>query len=72
MLNKTPRLPGEAKLIYEDSNFEIEERGEFVVCAVTGKKIPLAELRYWSVDLQQPYFDAAAANERMTPIPRSA
>ncbi len=38
--------------------------GRFVVCAVTGKKIALEDLRYWSVDLQEPYFDAEAALKR--------
>lgn len=65
MLQKNPQLPGEARLIYLDADFEIEQAGDFVVCAVTGKKIPLASLRYWSVDLQEAYADAAAANARM-------
>ena len=65
MLNQTPRLPGEAKLRYTDATFNIVEKGDFVVCAVTGKQIPLTELRYWSIDLQQPYADAAAANQAM-------
>ncbi|MEM9842318.1 MAG: DUF2093 domain-containing protein, partial [Pseudomonadota bacterium] len=35
------------------------------ICAVTGRKIPLAALRYWSVDRQEAYIDAAAAASRM-------
>lgn len=65
MLNKTTRLPGEARLRYTDATFNILEKGEFVVCAVTGKQLPLSELRYWSVDLQEPYADAVAANQAM-------
>ena len=38
--------------------------GSYVVCAVTGRPIPLENLRYWNVDLQEPYFDAAAASQR--------
>jgi hypothetical protein len=38
--------------------------GDFVRCAVTGKSIPLDELRYWSVELQEPYVDAAASLKR--------
>jgi hypothetical protein len=30
---------------------------------VTGKMIPLDELKYWSVDRQEPYADAAASLE---------
>ena len=48
----------EAKLIYGDGNFQVLERGDYVICAVTEKRIPLNELKYWSVDRQEPYFDA--------------
>lgn len=51
-----------AKLLYLDGDFEIEEPGTHVICAVTGKPIALDDLRYWSVDRQEPYLDAAAAN----------
>jgi len=27
-----------------------------VVCAISGKEIPLYELNYWSVELQEAYF----------------
>jgi hypothetical protein len=32
--------------------------GDHVICAVTGVQIPLHELRYWSVERQEPYADA--------------
>ena len=48
----------EAKLIYGDGNFQVLERGDYVICAVTEKRIPLNELKYWSVDRQEAYFDA--------------
>ena len=67
MLTPNSRLPGEAVLRYLDADFELIERGDFVVCAVTAKKIPLHMLRYWSVDAQEAYFDAAAANQAMVP-----
>jgi hypothetical protein len=35
-----------------------------VRCAVTGREIPLDELRYWSVQRQEPYVDAAASLSR--------
>jgi hypothetical protein len=35
-----------------------------VVCAVTGLQIPVDELRYWSVERQEAYIDAAAALKR--------
>jgi hypothetical protein len=65
MLKKTDRLPGEATLIYLDGDIKLESPGDFVVCAVTSRKIPLQALRYWCVDRQEAYVDAAAASARM-------
>ena len=53
----------EAKLIYGDGNFQVLERGEYVICAVTKKRITINELKYWSVDKQEPYFDAYSSLE---------
>ncbi len=39
--------------------------GSFVRCAVTGEPIPLDELRYWSVDLQEAYSSPKAALARL-------
>ncbi|MEM8855131.1 MAG: DUF2093 domain-containing protein [Pseudomonadota bacterium] len=55
------RPGGEAKLRYLDSDFQVLSPGTFVRCAVTGRTIPLAELRYWNVDTQEAYADAEAA-----------
>ena len=45
-----------AKLKYLNNSFEIIENGSYVICAVSGKKIPLDNLTYWNVDLQEPTF----------------
>jgi len=45
-----------AKLKYLPNNFKIIEEGDHVICAVSGKKIPLDCLTYWNVDLQEAYF----------------
>lgn len=66
---KTSRLPGEARIRYLDGDLEIMEAGDFVVCATTNRKIPLAALRYWSVEHQEAYIDAAAAGARMASTP---
>lgn len=58
----------EAKLSYGDADYLILEQGDYVVCAVTGEHIALAELKYWSADLQEPYRDAQASLERWTSI----
>ncbi|SJZ96384.1 DUF2093 domain-containing protein [Consotaella salsifontis] len=55
---------GEAKLRYLDGDFEIVRPGAFVRCVVTGESIAIDALRYWSVDRQEPYVDAAAALKR--------
>ena len=58
MLNRTdrsPSMPGEAEVKYLDGDFRVVRPGAFVRCAVTGVAIPLEELRYWSVDLQEAY-----------------
>jgi len=54
---------GEAQLHYGASDFTIMKPGAFVVCAVTGEKIPLERLRYWNDDRQEAYVDAAASLE---------
>ena len=53
-----------AKLIYKHNNFEVIEEGDHVVCAISGKKILLQNLSYWSVDLQEPYYSSIEATER--------
>lgn len=68
LLNRTDRpapMPGEAEIKYLDGDFRIVRPGAFVRCAVTGVPIPLEELRYWSVDLQEPYATPEAVLQRM-------
>jgi hypothetical protein len=55
---------GEARLRYLDGDYQVVVPGSHVVCAVTGERIPLSELRYWSVDRQEPYVDAEASLQR--------
>lgn len=52
-----------ARLQYLPSTFRVLSDGDHVVCAVTGAAIALHELRYWSVDRQEAYADAAASLE---------
>ena len=51
----------QAKLHYLAGTFRVLSSGDHVVCAVSGRRIPLQELRYWSVARQEPYADAAAS-----------
>jgi hypothetical protein len=61
-----PRPPGEAVLKYLDGRYEVVAEGDFVTCAVSGMRISLAALRYWSVDRQEPYATAALALTYLT------
>ena len=53
-----------AKLKYLPNNFEILENGDHVICAISGKKIPLENLTYWNVELQEAYFSYVEASEK--------
>ena len=46
----------QAKLKFYQNNFEVIKEGDYVVCAVSGKNIPLNELTYWNVDFQEAYY----------------
>ena len=41
--------------------------GDHVMCAVSGARIELEELRYWSVARQEPYASAEIATKAMRP-----
>jgi hypothetical protein len=62
MLNFAASRP--AKLRYLSGSFKLVSDGDHVVCAVTGTKIPLSSLRYWSSELQEPYASAEVASAR--------
>ena len=57
-----------AKLKYLNNSFEIIENVTHVICAVSGKNIPLENLNYWNVDLQEPYFSYKEANQKRESI----
>jgi len=61
---ENPRMPNEARVRYLDGDYQVEAPGNFVRCAVTNTTIPLDELKYWSVELQEAYVDAAASLQR--------
>ena len=66
MLNRSDRSSphGEAEVKYLDGDFRVVRPGAYVRCAVTGQPIPLEELKYWSVDLQEAYASPEAVLER--------
>ena len=51
-----------AKIKYLPNNFEIIKDGDYVICAVSQKKILLENLNYWNVDLQEAYYSYKEAS----------
>ena len=50
-----------AKLIFKHNYFDIVEEGDYVLCSISGKEIPLQNLNYWNVDLQEAYYSPIGA-----------
>ncbi len=51
-----------AKLKYLPNNFNVLEAGDYVICAISGKKIILENLTYWNVDKQEAYYSYIEAS----------
>ena len=63
MLLTDPNLK-QAELKYGDSSFKIVKHGHYVPCAVTGARIPINDLKYWSVERQEAYSGPEASLAR--------
>jgi hypothetical protein len=63
-------VQGEAVVEYLDGDLRVVKPGAFVRCAVTQERIPLEELRYWSVDLQEAYVSRDAVLQRLKSVTR--
>ncbi len=63
LMNNTART---ARLHYLPNGFRVLSPGDHVICAVSGERIPLEALRYWSVEKQQAYATAAIATEALS------
>ncbi|MFN3228964.1 MAG: DUF2093 domain-containing protein [Asticcacaulis sp.] len=50
-----PTTGGQAVLQYSDADYTVMRPGSFVLCAVSGKPIPLEVLRYWNPVQQEAY-----------------
>jgi hypothetical protein len=66
-MNKHEPFAGgaEAQMRFLDGDVRVLRPGSYVRCAVTGAPIPLDELRYWSVDLQEAYASPEAVLQRL-------
>ncbi len=66
-MDRPQPMAGEAEVKFLDGDFRIVKPGAFVRCAQTGVPIPLEELKYWSVDLQEAYSSPDAVFQRQFP-----
>jgi hypothetical protein len=60
-------LPAQADLAvvhYGDGEFAVIKPGRYVLCAVSGARIPLEALRYWNPETQEAYASATEATAR--------
>jgi hypothetical protein len=65
-MNKT-----KAKIKYKANSFEVVEEGDHVICAVSKKKIPLENLNYWNVSLQEAYYSPIEVKIRFEKIKKN-
>jgi hypothetical protein len=56
-----------ARLHYMANGFRVLTPGDHVVCAVTGARIAIEDLRYWDVKTQRAFAGAGLAMEAMAP-----
>ena len=57
-------LDGAALVHYGDGEYAVIKPGRYVVCAVSGRRIPLDALRYWGSQHQEAYAGADEALAR--------
>ena len=63
--DRRPVAAGEAEVEYLDGEIRVLRPGAYVRCAATGEPIPLEDLRYWNVDLQEAYASPEAKLRRL-------
>ncbi|WP_019219888.1 DUF2093 domain-containing protein [Bartonella florencae] len=45
----------EAKIHYTNNGYKIVEYGTYTLCAISGQKIPIDDLKYWNHHRQEAY-----------------
>ncbi|MDB2591914.1 DUF2093 domain-containing protein [Candidatus Pelagibacter bacterium] len=53
-----------AKIKYLPNNFQVIQDGDYVICAISGKKIAIENLTYWNVEDQEAYFSYIEAERK--------
>lgn len=56
-----------ARLHYMPNGFRVLASGDHVICAATGEKVSVDDLRYWSVARQEAYATAEIATRALSP-----
>jgi len=54
----TSNMNRTAKLHYMANNFRLLSPGDHILCAVSSERVPLEDLRYWSIKKQEGYASA--------------
>ncbi len=67
---KRPSALTEAQVQYRDGDYRVRRPGAYVICAATGVESPLAELRYWDVERQEPYASPRAVMTGLKAVTR--
>jgi|TARA_B100000780_G_scaffold261904_1_gene214655 hypothetical protein len=62
MIYKLKMFKKLAKIKFLPNNFEVIQDGDHVICAISGKKIPLENLTYWNAEVQEAYFSYVEAS----------
>jgi hypothetical protein len=68
--NGSQSAPGPAKVRFEQGHYRVLWPGAFVLCAVSGARIPLDDLRYWNVERQEAYATAEISFARAQALSR--
>ena len=55
-----------ARLHYQANGFRVLSPGNHVICAVSGARVALEDLRYWSPQRQEAYASAQIASEALS------
>ena len=59
-----------AQLHYGQGEFVVLRPGNYVTCAVTGQRVPVDALRYWSSERQEAYAGPAEAMQVLAGGPK--
>ena len=60
-----PAAPDQPAILkYLTGDYVVVQPGQYVICAVSGDRIDISDLKYWSAELQEAYRDAVLATKR--------